>query len=456
MIQMSKERFEGCPVSELVQLATPVLQHRERLYRRYARKADNQQMMGFELERSIMPFEYYIVNMAQGYLGGKAPAYSVRKGDRGEGYAGEYNATIQQIQRYNDDGATFMELMHDYLITCAAYLYAYESGANEIVYTRLDARQTVAFCDYSTPPNLIGLARVWQEGKDTVVERVTGQDRRLYRNGRPEGEPEPHHWGDVPAVAFEQPDGIAVFEPALSVIDAYEQIANNIRSMTRYNDEAKLMISGYVSQFEPGTPEREREEELYYRAKSLFIGEGGKVEWLLKSVDYAGLLDVLKSYHDKITMLTGVPNMTDEAFSSADNASALGYKLYALDQYSAAADRVFRKGYLRLWEIITGRLNLKGGAYDFRDIDIVMQRNIPTDRDKSLDRASRAYQAGVISLETAINESQIEVDPKEEMERIEAEQDAAYQKALKQARATTPGEDSPNKDGPNKEGVTDG
>ena len=118
--------------------------------------------------------------------------------------------------------------------------------------------------------------------------------------------------------------------------------------------------------------------------------------------------------------------MTDEAFSNADNASALGYKLYALDQYSATADRVFKKGFLRLWEIITNRLNIKGGNFDFRDIDIVMARNIPTDKDKSLERALRAYQGGLLGQEDALNESQLDIDAKDAMRRQQAEEDEDY------------------------------
>lgn len=431
MIQLTKEEINGVLVggtAQLEELAAPVLSRRAQLWKRYARKNTADEMMGAG-QGNIVPFEYYIVNMAQGYLGGKAPAYTVRQGDKPLEYASRYTKMLEKIRRYNDDGATFIELLHDYLITTAAYLYLYENEQNEIVYTRFDSRNTVAVYDYGTPKNLIALFRSWVqnvEGKEVrFSELITEEWRQSFCKGNPVGEPEELHWLDVPAIAFEQPDGIAIFEPAISIIDAYEQIAGNIRNMTRYNDQAKLLISGYSSQYEIGSPERKKEEEAMYQALSFFVEEGGDVRWLLKDVNYAGLLDVLKGYHDKITMLTGVPNMTDEAFSNADNASALGYKLYALDQYSAAADRVFKKGYLRLWEVVTNRLNIKGESLDFRDIDIVLQRNIPTDKDKSLDRSVKAYQAGILSQESAINESQLELDAKEEIKRIQAEQEEA-------------------------------
>lgn len=370
--------------------------------------------------------------------------------DQKKQYVQDYSEALDYIQQYNDDAATYIEPIHDYLITTAAYLYIYENDDNEVVYTRFDSRQTVGIYDYSTPANLIGLVRAWKEkdadGKEIdVAEIITDKARTVYRDGV-QTENEPLQWGDVPAVAFDNPDGIAVFEPALSPIRTYEQITNNIANMTQYNDAAKLILKGYTFETtamitdpndatqEIPNPARAVEERAIMNAVSLAVGEQGDISWLLKDVNYDGLESVLKNQHDLITMLTGVPNMTDDAFSNADNASALGYKLYALDQYSATADRVFKKGLLRLWEVITNRLNLKGAQFDFRDIQIKLQRNIPTDVDKSLSRATSAYGSGLVSQETAINIAALDLDAQEEMERQKAEQDADYQESLKRAK----------------------
>ena len=465
MLQMTTGQLDSYAlpnnVQSLLSIVKPILVHRCVLYERYARKSNPVQLMhGCDCEgkkQAIVAFEYYIVNMVKGYLGGKAPMYTVSspsdyasssrhssfwskllsktsaKADTEEKnqYVVNYTEAIDYIRRYNDDAATYIELLHDYLITAAAYLYIYENKNNEIVYTRFDSRQTVAIYDYSTPANHIGTVRTWLQkdvrGEDIdVVEIITNNKRVVFHNDKLISE-EKLAWDDVPCVAFENPDNIAIFEPAVSMIDVYEQLTNNICNMTRYNDNAKLLVRGYSPEYEAGTPEREEEESAWLNGRTLFIGDdSGDVEWLIKEVNYSGILETLKSYHDKITMLTGVPNMTDEAFSNADNASALGYKLYALDQYSATADRVFKKGFLRLWEIITNRLNIKGGNFDFRDIDIVMARNIPTDKDKSLERALRAYQGGLLGQEDALNESQLDIDAKDAMRRQQAEEDEDY------------------------------
>jgi SPP1 family phage portal protein len=419
-------------------------------------------------DRVVIAFEYYIVEMMKGYLSGKAPKYSVRESDVSEAY----QEAIDEIRRYNDDAATFTELIHDYLITSAAYLYVYENAENEIVYACLDSKRTICIYDYGTPPYPIALIQHWTEKDENnteirKIEVITDKHRRIYdENGglysfadyngdgvRTEMTEKVLYWNDVPAAAFENPDGIAIFESAIGLIDTYENMMTNVKNMTQYNDNAKLKITGftlenkdrYLNVYDSdgdmeldnnGNPvkvlnqARVREEKDLYESPTLFLPPNdGDVSWLIKDVDYSGVLSVLKQIHDMITMLTGVPNMTDEAFANADNASALGYKLYALNQYSAAVDRIFKKGYLRLWEIITNRLNFKNNsAYKFRDIDIIFSRNVPTDTDKSINRAVTAKNAGLVSLETAINISDIDVDSASEIMRIKAEEDAEMQR----------------------------
>lgn len=458
MIQLTNnqlQKYIETSPDKIETLVRPVLDHRIELYKRYSRKNAPTEIMHGN-RKKIQPFEYYIVKMAQGYLSGKAPTYRISGKSR---YAKQYTEKIDYIRRYNDDAATFSDLMHDYLTTAAAYLYIYENEDNEIVYTRLDSRQTAAIYDYSTPPQMIATVRMWREPEESigtdgnVLEIITDTQRIQWRN-KTKTIMEELHWDDVPCAAMEEPDGVAIFEPAIDDIDTYEQIVTNIASMTQYNDNAKLLLIGYILQEEKyiidengnqtENPKRKELEDMLYKSKVLSCSADGEIKWLMKDVDYTGMLDVLSRTHDNITALTGVPNMTDEAFANADNASALGYKLYALDQYSAYADRIFKKAYLRMWEIITNRLNLKGGSFDFRDIDITMQRNLPTDRDKSVDRAVKMKNSGLFSDETCLAESQIEVDPADEIKKVAAQEQAEYELMMSRS-AITEGEDDEEK-----------
>ena len=308
---MTQEQFKGYGaenISEIAAFARPYLEHRIDLYKKYARKLNENQFMGEgDAGKIVVAFEYYIVNMVQGYLGGKSPMYSVSrpsdytlsKNERGiiqktsnkireaftgkkprysdeqkKAYVDSFSEAIEYIRRYNDDAATYVEIVHDYLITTAAYIYVYENEDNEIVYTRFDSKQTAAVYDYATPPNMIGIVRMWKEkdmsGNDIdVIELIDDSLRRKFVDRVPQ-EPEELHWNDVPCVAFENPDGIAVFEPALETISAYETNLGNIRSMTKYNDEAKLVFIGYryendlTKKDEDGKPWEYRKDDRCY------------------------------------------------------------------------------------------------------------------------------------------------------------------------------------------------
>ncbi|MCI8649588.1 MAG: phage portal protein [Anaerotruncus sp.] len=368
MIQMTKEQLDAAQPQQLLELVRPILQHRLQLYARYRRKQHPNEMMGAACgsNEAVAAFEYYIVTMMQGYLGAKAPVYSVRQGEHPEGYAQQYEAVIEYIRRYNDDAAAFLELVHDYLITGAAHLALFVDEQDEIRYVRLDSRQTVAIFDYALLPNQIGAVRTWEQGELAFLEVLTAEEKRIYQ-GDAQGfslqVQQPLDWGRVPCVSFEQPDGLAVFEPALSQIDTYERLVGSLRDRTLYNDNPKLLIRGYGASHPLGSPERQQEDERWDAARTVFLGEGGQVDWLLKKVDYPGALSVETALAQTIAMLTGVPDRTDP--------------VGALEQYSAAARCVFRKGYLKLWGMITERLNTHGAKFDLRDLEILMQCNPP-------------------------------------------------------------------------------
>jgi SPP1 family phage portal protein len=471
MIQLDKSYFDILDkdkIQYIINKAKPYFEHRKKLYKRYSRKSGPNELMSGTLdadgkERTPVTFEYYSVNMVQGYLSGKPPTYtvsSVRK-KAAQDIIDKYQEEIDFIRRYNDDGATFTELIHDYIITAAAYLYITENENNEIVYTRLDSRNTICIYDYGTPPYPIALIKIWIEGEGNEaiekIEIITDKSRRILTS---DGHAVPFtdyddngvlqhnitektlYWGDVPVAAFEHPDSIAIFEPDIGLIDTFENITTNTRNMTQYNDNAKLLISGYSPEntmfidirdkdgnplmdntgniIRTINPAWKQEEKELYEASAVFLnGEGSEMKWLIKDVSYDGILSLLRFLLELITMITGVPDMTDTGFTQGRSGRALGYKLYSLDQYAALADRIFKKGYLRVWEIITNRINLTNNtSHDFRDINIAFSRNIPTDKAEKTEVALKAFQANGISLETFINESGFEIDAEAEVVRV--------------------------------------
>ena len=75
-----------------------------------------------------------------------------------------------------------------------------------------------------------------------------------------------------------------------------------------------------------------------------------------------------------------------------------------------------------------------------------MQRNIPTDKDKSINRAATMKTSGLFSDETCISESQVEVDPAEEIAKRDAEAAANYELAVERAKELGNEDDTPGQD----------
>lgn len=123
-----------------------------------------------------------------------------------------------------------------------------------------------------------------------------------------------------------------------------------------------------------------------------------------------------KTLIDLIFMVSCCPNVNDLGFTNADNSSALEKKFFPLEQSITYLDKSVRKELLAMWEAFTTRINLKKGTkYDFRNLKIKLQRNMPTDKKAETDRALSLR--GLVCDETVINLLPDELDASSEIEK---------------------------------------
>jgi SPP1 family phage portal protein len=436
MLQITNlEELHAEDIPKLLDLVEPILKKRKSLHEKYTRKASSSQLMySGKIDDTIVPFEKYITDLATGYLSGK-PIYSVTdtldedkirlleslldKPQKDEDYKKGMEIIIDYITGYNDDATEHYNLVHDILELTSCYELIYENENNEIVYSKYDPLQTVATWDYEIPANLTGLIRVWDEKtidniEVTMIELTDKNGTRVYeknKNEVVEREVRNHNWGDVPAFAIET--DYSVFESCEDVIAAYEQLIQNIRNTYQYNDvDCKMKITGYTPENpmiipgEDGGPiineARLAEDNAWLKSKTIYVGEGGDVSWLIKEMDSNGATDILKTYVDLMFQLAGIPNTSDLAFNSTDlNASAIDRKFYVMNMATSNVVSELKKAYLRRWELIFNRINLKKGTqFDFRDIDIDLPKNLPANDDERIDSMMKLQ--SILSEQTII------------------------------------------------------
>lgn len=459
--------------------AIPILQHRKYLYDRYTRKHDTSDV--------IVALEFYISTIASGYFGGKEPQFKVNRinetkkgilqkifnkifGDKNN--PDDYQTIIDYITKYNDNGSFFYDCVKDYINTGACYGLIYENKDNEVVYANTSSLTTIAIWNYDTPSQKIGLLRYWTEnsnngGLEVHLELITKNYKKHYIGGteitsinknteiefkEKEDDNKEVLWDDLPVFVVENPDGLALFENIVTLIKKHEQVIRNNANIFQYNDEAKLKVTGFSPdndlfievRDEEGeikldenkqpikiqNPARKQEDEAILKSKVFYTPDkNGDIGWVIKEINDTASENHKKTCLDMALMISGVPNVTDQGFTDADNASALEKKFFPLDQVLQQADKLFKKEFLRMWEMITARINLKKNTnYDFRDIEVILTRNLPQNNQEIVDNWLKLR--GLLSDKTVIDHLPFDLDSESELAEIDAQNEANMQKNM--------------------------
>lgn len=491
MLRYSKEKLaEERSITDIYFKAQRELDVRKELYEKFRRKLTDEELASLDDEDIKVPLERYISIMSAGYFGGKAPTYKVKAfnadkdkiikelfnhNTNDEQEIKEIEELIKHIVDYNNDGSHFLHLVLDYLVKRACYEIYYKNEiTGEITITRSDALETVAIWDYSLPKKLIGIYRIIRtymaNGEyQQIIELTTADGKRYYYDtpkkrkmfGTPayeqnyKDEPlfkenieekQPKKWDDdIPATAIENCDGMAIFEPVISLIRAYERCIQNSRNVFKYNDEAILKVIGYqpenplIIQNEKGediiNPAREKEDEYVLTSRVRYL-DGSKevnsdIAWVEKNVNDTALQNHKKTLMDIICLCSFCPNMTDLGFTQADNNSALEKKFFGLQQYVSTFEGDFLEGFKRRWRIILEKFNKeKSKTYDFRDIEIKLNRNLPSDTATMITNAMKIR--GLVSDDTVINLLGLDLDSTSELAKMDLQNEENIQKNLEQ------------------------
>ena len=420
---------------QLFTQVSSVLSKRQDLHQRYTRGSNDSTTL-YDGKSLKVPFEKFIVDLATGYLAG-VPEYTVNVPSEldskvrksvfeeevlSDDLINEMKSIIDYITQYNDDANEVYYLIKDLLLYGACYEVAYENENNELIYTNLDALNTVSIWDTNTPANLLAIVSKYTDktvdGQDIELYRIVDREGiRVYEvNGDKEIKQDTslskeHYWNDVPGFAVEI--DFSIIENSEAFIATYENLLENVKNTYQYNDiDCKMKISGYKAQNkltiknEKGetiiNPDRIKEDEYVLKSRTFYTEEGGDAEWLIKEVDANGVTTLLKYYVDSIFQLAGIPNTADLAFNSADlNASAIDRKFYVMNMKTQDIVSNLKKALLRRFELIFNRINYKKGTkYDFRYIVIDIPKNLPSMTDETVEQMIKLN--GILSEETII------------------------------------------------------
>jgi SPP1 family phage portal protein len=220
-----------------------------------------------------------------------------------------------------------------------------------------------------------------------------------------------HVFGQVPVTPYyNNAEGLGDFELVISEIDAYDSFESDSVNEADYFADSYLVLSGME-----GTTSEDIAGMKENRV--LVFPEGGEGQWLTKTVNDSWIENEKKRLDQDIHKFSFCPPMTDENFAANASGSAMKYKLMGLENKVGVKENEFEKGLRRRIELIYGVMRKVSGDMDYLDINIVFTRNLPQDLSASVDTVVKLD--GIISDETRLALLPLDIDAKEELEKVE-------------------------------------
>lgn len=356
----------------------------------------------------------YVTDTAVGYFIGKPVVYS-SKNDA-------FLTAIQDIFDYNDEQDENTEVAKTCSIDGSCFEMLYMDEDAQVRFAKVAPANCVMIYETGLTTPMAALRFIYSQDKDghpvKKVEFWTATKCWYFvsiNGGTLElVDIREHYWGDVPFIEYiNNEERLGDFEGIISIIDAYNRVQSNTANFFQYNDEAilKVLKMGAVSS---------QDIAAMKEKGAIILEDGGDIQWLIKEVADTPLENHKKRLQRDMHLYSGVPDLSDEHFSSNLSGVAVSYKLWGLEQICSIKERKFKRALQRRIELITNILNIQGGHYDYRDISIQFRRNKPQ---HLLEIAQIITMlAGELSRETRLQLLPIIENVKEELEKLREEQ----------------------------------
>ena len=365
--------------------------------------------------RIAVNFAKYIVDTMNGFFIGHPIKIAVDEGNE------EVEKYVEFLDQYNDQDDNNAELSKICSIFGKGYEMYYVDEIGNIGITYLSPTDAFMIHDDSVLCRERYFVRLYLDA-DNVLHGSVSDNREVrwfVQKGKLiwEGEPKPHGFDGVPATEYmENEERMGIFEPVLTMIDAYNKAISEKANDVDYFADAYLKILGTLL---------DEEEVKHIRDDRIinFDGDTEKliVEFLQKpdgDVTQEHLIDRLEKLIFQISM---VANISDENFGTSSGI-ALKYKLQAMSNLEKTKERKFASGLNRRYRLIFSKpvSHTKGiKADDWVKVHPHFTPNFPANLLEESQIAGNLE--GIVSKETQLGVLSIVDNAANEMGRMESE-----------------------------------
>lgn len=362
------------------------------------------------------PYANYITDTLVGYFIGEPITYNANDKNLLE--------ELLLIFEYNDEADENAELAKNASIYGVAYelLYMTEDGVRFKV---LDPKQCIPIYDDTLDNNLIAFIRYYDEQDIkantayTIIEVITDKEIMKFKTSTSLGqfqlvETYPHYFNMVPIAIYknnEEENGD--FENVISLIDAYDKLESDSLNDFEYFVDAYLALYGFTADEEDIANMKER--------RVLLMDEGTSAEWLVKSTSDSHIENIKNRIDADIHKFAKCPNLSDQEFASNASGVAIKYKLLGTENKISIKERKFKKGLQQRLELLANIKNVISSGFDWRAIDIIFTRNIPSN-DTDIANMINTL-SDIVSKETLLAQIPFVDDVQAELDRLDKEKE---------------------------------
>ena len=363
--------------------------------------------------RIVVNFAKYIVDTMNGFFLGN-PIKITSDSDS----AAEF---VEYIDRYNDQDNNNAELAKTCDIFGKGYEMYFTDEQSELCITTLSPLESFMIFDESILERPIFFVRRYIDSENVEHGSVSTESHIRYFKADGsytwESEWEPHYFDGVPATEYvENAERQGIFEPVMSMIDAYDKAISEKANDVDYFADAYLKILG---------PELTDDDLNFMRDKRVinypgFDSEKTTVEFLGKPSGDTTQENLIERLERLIFQISMVANISDENFGTSSGI-AMKYKLQAMTNLAKAKQRKFESGMNRRYRLLfshpASRSKVK--ADDWTGLTYQFTPNIPANVAEEAQTAAQL--SGIVSQETQLKILSVVDNVKEEIERIDEE-----------------------------------
>lgn len=365
--------------------------------------------------RIVVNFPKYIVDTMNGYFLGN-PVKILAEDEQ----VTEYVEYIDQYNNQDDNNAELSKI-------CSIYGKGHEmyftDEDSELCITYLDPIESFMIYDESIIERPLYFVRRYTDREN--IEWGSISDKTSVRNFKVTGglqwtsEWEPHYFPDVPATEYvENDERQGIFEPVLSMVNAYNKAVSEKANDVDYFADAYLKILG---------TKVDAEDVQFIRDNRIanFSGDDSEkitAEFMEKpnsDTTQENLLDRLERLIFQVSM---VANISDENFGTSSGI-AMKYKLQAMSNLEKTKERKFTAGMTRRYKLLFGHPASKVPADSWVQLQYKFTPNIPANLQEEAQIAAQLE--GIVSHETQLKVVSAVEDVKSELDKIEEENKAA-------------------------------